>query len=113
MGLGVGYVHVIGIEPAYVREYLQRDYEHVRACAVRSAIHLHGVTVNFNTSCPLPAYFELGGLTPAHLRYANMGASALASQCYVGVAHMRCATPAQRYANVPESGPIPSNCLRI
>ena len=29
----------------------------------------------------------------------------LASQCYVGIAHMRCATPAQRYANVPESGP--------
>ena len=79
MGLGVGYVHVIGIEPAYVREYLQRDYEHVHACAVRSAIHLHGVTVNFNTSRPLPAYFELGGLTPAILRYAGArkGASAL------------------------------------
>ena len=79
MGLGVGYIHVERIEQSYLREYMQRDSEHVRACAVRSAIHLHGVTVNFNTSRPLPAYFELGGLTLAHLRYAgtNMGASAL------------------------------------
>ena len=65
MGLGVGYVHVVGIEPAYPMEYMQRDSEHARACAVRTAMHLHGVTVNFNTTRPLPAYFELDGLTPA------------------------------------------------
>ena len=29
----------------------------------------------------------------------------LASLCYVGVAHMGCATPAQRYADLCESGP--------
>ena len=70
MELGVGYVHVVGIEPSYLREYMQCDSEHARACAVRSAFHLHGVTVIFNTARPLPAYFELGGLTPAHIRYA-------------------------------------------
>ena len=68
MGLGVGYVHVEGIEPSYLREYMQRDSENVRACAFRSDIHLHGVTNHFNTTRPLPAYFELGGLTPANLR---------------------------------------------
>ena len=67
MGLGVGYVHVVGIEPSYLREYMRRDSEHACACAVRSALHLHGVTLH---SRPLPAYFELGGLTPANLRYA-------------------------------------------
>ena len=79
MGLGVGYVHVESIEPTYLREYMQRDSEHARACAVRAAMHLHGVTVNFNTTRPLPCYFELRGRRPAHLRYAgvNMGASAL------------------------------------
>ena len=79
MELGVGYVHVTGIEPEYVREYMRRDSEHARACAVRSAMHLHEVTVNFNTTRPLPCYFELGGLTPAILRYAGArkGASAL------------------------------------
>ena len=70
MGLGVSYVHVVRIEPSYLREYMQRDYEHARACAVRLALHLHGVTVNLNVARPLPAYFELGGLTPAHLCYA-------------------------------------------
>ena len=55
MGLGVGYVHVVRIEPSYLREYMQRDSEHARAYAVRSAIHLHGVTVNFNTTRPLPS----------------------------------------------------------
>ena len=72
MGLGVGYVHVVGIEPSYLREYMQRDSEHACACAVRSGINLHGVTANFNTTNPLPSYFELGGLTPAHLRYADI-----------------------------------------
>ena len=40
--------------------------------------HLHGVTVNLNVAHPLHAYFELGGVTPAHLRYADVtyGASA-------------------------------------
>ena len=49
------------------------------ACAVRSVIHLHWVTVHLNGSRPLPSYFELGGLTPANLRYAGamLGASAL------------------------------------
>ena len=70
MGLGVSYVHVVRIEPSDLREYMQRDSEHARACAVRSAIHLHGVKVNFNTTRPLPSQFELGGLTLAHLRYA-------------------------------------------
>ena len=46
------------------------DSEHVRA--IRTAIHLHGVTIHFNTTRPLPAYFELGGLTPAYLRYAGV-----------------------------------------
>ena len=79
MGLGVGYVHVEGIEPSYLREYMQRDSEHARACAVRSALHLHGVTVNLNVTRPLPSYFELGGLTPDNLRYAgaSLGASTL------------------------------------
>ena len=79
MGLGVGYVHVVRIEPSFLREYMRRDSEHARECAVRLAIHLHGVTIYFNTTRPLPAYFELGRLTPAHLRYAgaNMGAFAL------------------------------------
>ena len=79
MGLGVGYVHVERIEPSYLREYMRRDSEHERAFAVRTAMHLHGVTTHFNTTCPLPAYFELRGLTLAHLRYAgaHMGASAL------------------------------------
>ena len=79
MGLGVGYVHVVRIEPSYLREDMQRDSEHARACAVRMAIHLHGVTIHFNTTRPLAAYFELAGLTPAYLRYVgvNMGASAL------------------------------------
>ena len=79
MGLGVSYVHVVRIEPSYLREYMRRDSEHARACAVRTAINLHEVTTHFNTTRPLPAYFELGGLTPAYLRYAgvNMGASAL------------------------------------
>ena len=79
MGLGVGYVHVVHIEPSYPREDMQRDSEHARACAVYTAMHLHGFTTHFNTTRPLPAYFELGVLTPAYLRYAgvNMGASAL------------------------------------
>ena len=79
MGLGVGYVHVFAIEPSYLREYMRRNSEHVRACAVRLAIHFHGVTFHFNTARPLPSCFELGGLTPAHLRYAavTLGASAL------------------------------------
>ena len=79
MGLGVSYVHVVRIEPSYLREYMQRDSEHACACAVRTAIHFHGVTIHFNTTRPLPAYFELGGLMPAYLRCAgvNMGASAL------------------------------------
>ena len=79
MGLGVGYVHVVGIEPSYLREYMQRDSEHAHACAVRSALHLHGVTLHYNRSRPLPSYFELGGLKPANLRYAgaSLGASAL------------------------------------
>ena len=79
MGLGVSYVYVVRIEPSYLREYMQRDSEHARACAVRTAMHLHGVTIHFNTARPLPAYFELGVLMPAYLRYAgvNMGASAL------------------------------------
>ena len=78
MGLGVGYVHVESIEPTYLREYLRRDSEHAHACAVRSAMHLHGVTLHYNTTRPLPCYFELGGLTPAILRYAGArkGASA-------------------------------------
>ena len=41
------------------------------ACTVRSAPHLHGVTLHFNVSRPLPSYFELGGLTPTNLRYAG------------------------------------------
>ena len=72
MGLGVGYVHVESIEPMYLREYMRRDSEHARACTVRSAIHLHGVTLHFNTARPLPSYFELGRLTLAHLRYATV-----------------------------------------
>ena len=72
MRLGVGYVHVKGIEPSYLREYVRRDSEHAHACAIRSALHLHGVTVNLNVARPLPAYFELGGLTPAHFRYADV-----------------------------------------
>ena len=72
MGLGVGYVHVESIEPTYLREYMRRDSEHALACAVRTDMHLHGVTTHFNTTRPLPAYFELGGLTPAHLRYAAL-----------------------------------------
>ena len=49
------------------------------ACAVRSAIHLHGVTVHLHVSRPPSTYFELGGLTLANLRYAgaSSGASAL------------------------------------
>ena len=41
--------------------------------------HLHGVTVNLNVARPLHAYFELGGVEPAHLRYADVtyGESAL------------------------------------
>ena len=70
MGLGIGYVHVESIEPTYLWEYSRHDFEHARACAVRSAIHLHGVTLHYNTTRTLPAYFELRGLTPAHLRYA-------------------------------------------
>ena len=79
MGLGVGCVHVVGIEPSYLREYMRRDSEHARACAVRSDLHLHGVTANLNEARPLPAYFELGGLTPSILRHAatTYGASAL------------------------------------
>ena len=77
MGLCVGYVHVESIEPKYLREFMRRDSEHARACAVRSAMHLHGVTLHYNTT--LPCYFELGGLTPGILRYAGArkGASAL------------------------------------
>ena len=71
MGLCVGYVHGESIEPTYLREYMQRDSEHARACAVRTGIHLHGVTANLNEARPLPAYFELGGLTPAYLHYAG------------------------------------------
>ena len=41
------------------------------ACAVRSAHHLHGVTVHLNGSRPPSTYFELGGLTPNNLRYAG------------------------------------------
>ena len=68
-------------------------------------MHLHGVTLHFNTTRPLPCYFELGG--PFTLRRRNLGSkcfvnTVLASLCYVGVAHMRCATPAQRYAAVRE-----------
>ena len=79
MGLGVSYVHVVRIETSSLREYMRRDSEHARACAIHTAMHLHGVTTHFNTTRPLPAYFELRGLTPAHLRYAgaHMGASAL------------------------------------
>ena len=79
MGPGVDYVHIVGIEPAYLKEYMRRDSEHARTCAARMAMHLHGVTIHFNTTRPLLCYFELRGLTPAHLRYAgvNMGASAL------------------------------------
>ena len=79
MGLGVGYVHVESIDPTYLREYMRCDSEHAGTCAVRSAMHLHGVTVNFNTTRPLPCNFELGGLTPAILHYAGArkGASAL------------------------------------
>ena len=71
MGLGVGYVHVVGIEPSYLREYVRRDTEHARACTVRSEHHLHGVTVHLNGSRPPSTYFELGGLTPNDLRYAG------------------------------------------
>ena len=92
---------------------MRRDSEHAHACAVRSAIHLHGVMVHLHVSRPPSTYFELGGLTPANLRYAGVNKESkcfvntvLASLCYVGVAHMRCATPAQRYAVVRESGPI-------
>ena len=79
MGLGVGCVNVVGIEPSYLREYMRRDSEHARTCAVRTDLNLHGVTVNLNVARTLPAYFELGGLTPAILRYAGArkGASAL------------------------------------
>ena len=79
MGLGVGYVHVVGIEPSYLMEYVRRNSEHARACAVRSAHHLHGVKLHLNGSRPLPSYFELGGLRPDNLRYAGttLGASAL------------------------------------
>ena len=79
MGLCVGYVHVVRIEPSYLREYIQHDSEHARTCAVRSDPHLHGVTANLNKARPLPAYFELGGLTLSILRYAAAmyGASAL------------------------------------
>ena len=67
------------IEPTYLREYLRRDSEHACACAVRSAMHLHGITLHYNRTCPLSCYFEFRGLTPAHLRYTgvHMGASAL------------------------------------
>ena len=79
MGLGVGYVHIVGIELSYLREYMRRDSEHARACAVHSALHLHGVTLHFNRSRPLPSYFELGWLTQANSRYAGatLGVSAL------------------------------------
>ena len=49
-----GYVHVESIEPTYLREYMRRDSEHARACTVRTAIHLHGVTAHCNTTRPLP-----------------------------------------------------------
>ena len=32
--------------------------------------HLHGVTIHYHTTRHLPAYFELGGVTPGHLHYA-------------------------------------------
>ena len=64
MGLGVGYVHVVGIESSYLREYVQRKSENARTCAVRLALHLHGVTLHLNASRPHSTYFELGGLTP-------------------------------------------------
>ena len=41
------------------------------ACAVRSAIHLHGVTAHFHVARQPSTYFELGGLTPADLCYAG------------------------------------------
>ena len=62
----------------YVREsaylghlHIRRDSEHARAFTVRSAVHLHGVTLYLNVSRPLPSYFELGGLTPTNLCYAG------------------------------------------
>ena len=72
MGLGVSSVHVESIEPTYLREYLRRDSEHARVCAVRLAMHSHGVTLHYNTTRPLPCLFELGGFKSAHLHYADV-----------------------------------------
>ena len=79
MGLGVGYVHV---DKALSRRILGSICDVILSIRAHtpfeSAMHLHGVTLHYNTTRPLPCYFGLRGLTPAHLRYAGvtLGASA-------------------------------------
>ena len=76
--MGVGYVHVVGIEPSYFREYIRCDSEHahwdtstgrrMRRSFGPSFAWSHG---SLNGSRPPSTYFELGGLTPHNLRYAG------------------------------------------
>ena len=49
------------------------------ACAVRSDLNLHGVTIHLNGSRPPPSQFELRRVTPSKLHYD--GASQCAFAC--------------------------------
>ena len=92
--------HVVGSDSTYLMEYFRRDSEHahwdastvwrMRRSFGQSFAWGHG---SFKWITPTVHLLELGGLTPNNLRY-------------VGVAHMRCATPAEICADLCESGPL-------
>ena len=71
IGLAVIYIHIESIDFLRVNlEHAHWDTSTDGACAIRKKRQLRGVIPDYHTTRPLPAYFELRGLTPAHLHYA-------------------------------------------